>query len=165
MLKGLTPDAAKALDASAENGTQKPLRYEALAMPRAARLTIETFALPPANEGARLNLFLAATFQQIRDSALRIWSLISAMMKATIWACLCFLITDRPFLFNDSAEAVSRTFPSLHLYSISDQTSRKNSNSTSFQRATDASNLRAMSSWRLRSSNRKRSPTRPGCGC
>ena len=109
MLKGLTPDAAKALDASAENGTQKPLRYEALAMPRAARLTIETFVLPPANEGGPdFDLFLAATSQQIREQ--RIEDLVIDLRGNdggdNLGLPLFSYLTDRPFLFNDSAEAV-----------------------------------------------------------
>jgi hypothetical protein len=67
VLTGLTAEAAKAPEDTLYARTQKPLRYEALSLPRAARLTIETFALPPPDKGGQdFAHFLAATFQQIR---------------------------------------------------------------------------------------------------
>ena len=120
LLAGPPPETTKKLAEPADAGTQKPLRYEALALPRAARLTIETFALPPPDNGQPdFAHFLAATFQQIRTDAIEdlVIDLRGNDGGDNLGLPLFSYLTDRPFLFSDSAEAVSRSFPSLHKYS------------------------------------------------
>jgi hypothetical protein len=120
VLSGLTAEAAKKLEETLVTGTQKPLRYEALSLPRAARLTIETFALPSPDKGGQdFAHFLAATFQQIREAGIEdlVIDLRGNDGGDNLGLPLFSYLTDRPFLFNDSAEAVSQTFPLLHQYS------------------------------------------------
>jgi hypothetical protein len=120
VLPGLTAEAAKKLEETPVSGSQKPLRYEALSQPRAARLTIETFALPPPDKGGQdFVQFLAATFQQIRESGIEdlVIDLRGNDGGDNLGLPLFSYLTDQPFLFSDSAEAVSQTFPSLHRYS------------------------------------------------
>ena len=89
-------------------------------MPRAARLTVETFALPTPDKGQPdFVLFLAATFQKIRSEGIEdlVIDLRGNDGGENLGLPLFSYLTDRPFLFSDSAEAVSQTFPLLHQYS------------------------------------------------
>jgi Peptidase family S41 len=120
LLAGVTAEATKKLGEGPNGGTQKPLRYEALSVPRAARLTIETFALPPPDKGEPdFAHFLAASFQQIRREDIEdlVIDLRGNDGGDNLGIPLFSYLTDRPFLFSDSAEAASQTFPLLHQYS------------------------------------------------
>jgi C-terminal processing protease CtpA/Prc len=119
LLAGVTAEATKKLREPADAGTQKSLRYEALSVPRAARLTIETFALPPDKGEPDFAHFMAATFQQIRKESIEdlVIDLRGNDGGDNLGIPLFSYLTDSPFLFSDSAEAASQTFPSFHKYS------------------------------------------------
>jgi C-terminal processing protease CtpA/Prc len=120
LLTGVTAEITKKLGEAADAGMQKPLRYEALAVPHAARLTVETFALPPPGKGQPdFAQFLAATFQQIRNEGIEdlVIDLRGNDGGENLGLPLFSYLTDRPFLFSDSAEAASQTFSMLHQYS------------------------------------------------
>lgn len=119
-LAGMTAEAAKELEDAADGSPQKPLRYELLPLPHAARLTIETFALPPPDKGGQdFPKFVAATFEQVRQEGIEdlVIDLRGNDGGDNLGLQLFSYLTDRPFLFNDSAEAVSQSFPLLHQYS------------------------------------------------
>jgi Peptidase family S41 len=119
LLPAVTAETTKKLGEPADAGTQRPLRYEALSVPRAARFTIETFALPPPDQGQPdFALFLAATFEQIRKEGIEdlVIDLRGNDGGDNLGLPLFSYLTDRPFLFSDSAEAASQTFSSLHQY-------------------------------------------------
>jgi len=112
-------DVARARD-PAPSPPAKPLRFELLPGGRAARLTLETFALPAEDEGGQnYAKFLAASFAELKRSGATdlVIDLRGNDGGANYGPLLVSYLIDRPVRFYDAVEAVSVGFPLLHEYS------------------------------------------------
>lgn len=114
-LQALPSGLSAAADAAAS-----PFRYEPLGIPHAARLTIETFAPPPVEQGGQdFSAFLAATFARIRRDGIEdlLIDLRGNDGGAGYGPLLFSYLAKRPFTVFDRAETASATFPTLRRYS------------------------------------------------
>jgi len=119
-LESSLPGELKYPDDKLGTEPRPPLRYEPLGNPRTARLTIETFALPPVDKGGQdFTKFLASSFEQVRSAGVEdlVIDLRGNDGGDNFGPLLFSYLTDREFPSFDSAEAVSSSFPLLHQYS------------------------------------------------
>jgi hypothetical protein len=105
---------------TANPASDKPLRYELLNIPHAARLTIETFSPPDIQKaGQNFPLFLSSVFSTIRDDGIEDLLIdLRGNDGGDDYGPLLFsYLATQPFRFFDRAEAVSSTFTTLGEYS------------------------------------------------
>ena len=101
-------------------GADKPLRYELLRVPHAARLTIETFSPPDIQKaGQDFPLFLASAFSKAKDDGIEDLLIdLRGNDGGDDYGPLLFsYLATHQFKFFDRAEAVSSTFTTLREYS------------------------------------------------
>ena len=113
------PEIDETHTTAAAAGRPLPLRFELLDGGRAARMTLETFALPAEDEGGQnYAKFLASSFAELKRSGATelIIDLRGNDGGANYGPLLVSYLIDRPVRFYDSVEAVSVGFPLLHDY-------------------------------------------------